>query len=315
VVFTDGMKFGPGVWLLGVDLGEIAGLTVLRVAEDGSATPLGDDGTIYVFPTRSGLAGYLQSHPTGWAAGFDPRTVEPASAANFIWLRDNPPAKRDRAEDMWECLALAKACGVPPATSIDAMIRDVAFRTVLRTDFERPGYAEFDYWLDRQIIPVTLILPAGTGITLADSDVVCGSALGDTRFLGESDTVWMFRNEQDLIGVIDDGLPDELCENKWWDAVEDNPPNCHPLLTFDLTMLPKLTPPDLDTWQETLGVLENLTMTLTGSVDAFRKRPLDTMLTQAKLPQSLSPRKQSQLAGVLRHLVDDVDARITWVTG
>ena len=69
------MKLGPGVYLLGVNLDEIDGLTVLTVADDGTATPLGDDGGLHVFPTRSGVAAYLESHPL--SSGFDPRTVEP----------------------------------------------------------------------------------------------------------------------------------------------------------------------------------------------------------------------------------------------
>lgn len=266
------------MWLAYVDPGENAGLTVVDVDAGGELVPLSVDGHIQAFPTRSGLAEFLasgQQHSlSGRVTGFDPRLLEP----------------------------------------VEYLDGDAAAGTVRREDFEQPAYAVFDYWLYKVVIPFALTLPSGTGVTIAHSDVVCGLIpVPACRFLGEDDEVRLFRDERALAANLAAGLPDEMAEDPFWlKDIAVPAPHYHPLTHIDLTLLPTLSAPAGDTWANTLGTLENLTMTLTGSRKPFLSRPLKDVNDETR-PEALKPRLRQKVAEALRVLVGDVDRRVTWL--
>jgi hypothetical protein len=305
-----------GIWLVWVTLDQLTGMTVIAVDADGAATPLGSEGYVDLFPTRSGLADFLASGTqhtlAGRTAGFDPYPAEFAAGADFSILRNGSEFPRDSFYDelWWPCGVLCAACGIDvDHLDPDTLIPRVAARTRLRTDFEQPGYAEADYWLQRQIVPFTVVLPSGTGMSLADEDVVCGVLPTNARFLGEANTVWLFPDEQDLLDTVANGLPAALDDEPLWQRdINGRPPHCHGSTRIDLIELPLLRPETEDTLIDALGVLENLVWTLTGSRAPFLTKELRALTGG----EPLKPRHQRKAAELLRRLVTEVDAGVTW---
>lgn len=310
-----------GVKLILVELEHVRGLTVLAVEPDGTATALVADEAICLFPTRSGLADFLASDVqhtlSGKTAGFDARVAELDGGVDLPLLSKGPEFwTTDYDELWWPCGVLCAARGI----SVDSNAFDPAALDAeltagirLRTDFEQPGYAEADYWLYRRIVPFTLVLPSGTGMSLADEDVVCGVVpRTSVRFLGETGTVWLFRDERDLSDAIADGLPDALAQERLWERdITGRPPHFRPQTVIDLSVLPELQPATDDTLVDALGVLENLLATLTGSRQLFRSPEL-RRLSLGEPPAALKPRHQRKAVQLLRELVAEVDAGITW---
>lgn len=303
----------PGLWLVWVTLDEIEGMTIFAVDDDCVAVPLGGDRSVYLFPTRCGVAAFLESgqahNLSDRVAGFDPRTAVVEDVADFPDFRD----KLTYDDEWWTCQVLVDACGIDnTGLTLDDMIKQVTARTWLRTDFERPGFDDFDYWLDRVITPCRLVLPSGTGITLADDMAVVGLEPND-GILGAPGEVLVFRDEADLMAYLADGLPATLRGNETWARdLPEPPPHCQPYVTIDLAALPDMTATDEDTWGDALGFLRSMVTVLSpGSTVPFERPPLERVW-DVDLPGDLKPRHRAAAAAALRHWVDYVDQHITW---
>jgi hypothetical protein len=71
-------------------------------------------------------------------------------------------------------------------------------------------------------------------------------------------TVWLFRDEQDLLDAVANGLPAALDHEELWQRdIDGRPPHCRDSTRIDLTALPLLAPETENTLIDALGVLEN----------------------------------------------------------
>ena len=100
-------------------------------------------------------------------------------------------------------------------------------------------------------------------------------------------------------------------EGQWRLDIDGRPPHCLGSTVIDLAALPLLEPTDADTLIDAMGVLENLTRTLTGSMSPLQTRELRA-LADGEFPATLKPRHQRRVADQLRQLVTEVDTHITW---
>ncbi|MFC0440069.1 hypothetical protein [Kutzneria buriramensis] len=225
----------PGLWLMGVRLAEMSGLTVLEVAEDESLRVLGPEGGMYLFPTRHGMADFLASGEPhsldDGMDGVDVTSVEPGYLADFDLLGD-PDVDEDDAARIWtECLLVVEACGIEDPQSFEDALARVTALTTCRDDFEQPGYEERDYWMGRDIQPVRLTLPSGSGVTLVAMDDLRARDTSAHPFLGGYGQVVLFRDPAALLAHIRADGTEEIRESMWWPG---DAPHCEPVLSVDV---------------------------------------------------------------------------------
>jgi hypothetical protein len=287
----------PGLWLVIVRLEKTTGLTVVEIAEDASVRVLGSEDGMYLFPTRRGMADFLASgEPHSLEDvldGVDVTSVEPEYDANFVGLMDEPDMIAMDASMMWaECLLIVDACGIEyPPTVEDAMAR-VAAVTVYRDEFERPGYAEADYWMDREIQPVRLTLPSGSGCTLVIRSTLTTRRASPQPFLGEYGHVVLFRDPAALLAYVRADGADDMRESEWWPA---DPPNCEPMQTVDV----RAADPR-DRWSEPFDYLHGLALVLTKRGGDFLPRKMG------------SERRIRKEVDRIQEVLREVNGKVTW---
>jgi hypothetical protein len=230
------MGLDPGLWLVRVTLDEMSGLTVVEIAEDNSVRALGPGRGVYLFPSRHGIADFLASgewHALhGRLGDYDVLDEEPEFAADFVLLRDSDDLDDQVAALIWmQCLLIVDACGVVDPPTVEHAAAQVAALTKLRPEFERPGYVDQDYWMDRDVRPVELRLPSGIGVTLAAPEEFWLPEPEAQPFLGDLHQVVLFRDPVDLLAYVRDDGTDEMRRASWWPV---DPPTCEPQLAVDV---------------------------------------------------------------------------------
>jgi hypothetical protein len=226
----------PGLWLVAVRLDRMSGLTVVEIDVDDSVRVLGGEDGMYLFPTRQGLADFLASgEPHSLQDvldGSDVISADPEYDADFVALMEDPDMCRSDAATLWmQCLLVVDACGIEDPPTVEYAMARVAAVTTYRDDFERPEYEERDYWMGRQIRPVRLTLPSGSGVTLVALPEILTRNASPQPFLGDYGHVVLFRDPADLLAYVRADGTDEMRASKWW---PDDAPNCEPVLTVDV---------------------------------------------------------------------------------
>ena len=290
------MRVEPGLHLMRVTLDDMVGLTIVEVEEDNSARVLCPGRCVYLFPTRRGMADFLASGEwhslQGRLDGFDAATATPEYGANFVFLRDTEDVNEEEASYRWMgCLLILDACGIVPPPTVEAAALQVAALAKVRDEFERPGYADADYWLFRLAKPVKVTLPSGTGVTLCVPMLPGYMEPEAQAFLGDSGEVVLFQSPDELLAYIRADGTDEMRQASWWPV---DPPNCEPQLTVDVRLADPREPNS-----RPFAYLRALAVILADRFDLFYVR------TRSKRDL----RKASErTADALR----EVNARVTW---
>lgn len=296
------------MWLVGVNLDYVAGLTVVAVAPDGSATPLAAENYLLLFPTRSGLRDFLHSGEPhslwGKVDDFDPVAERPEETADpaAIALR----AKND-PDAWWLCQALIDTfLPVPPGT-LDDTVDDLADRTWLREEFERAGYRDVDHWLCHSLVPVRLTVPSGTGFTLLHLRALVPCAPRTEYFLGGDELIILCHREEDLLDYLRAPGNDRIRTHLDRRVL----PHVHPLRDIDLTILPGLEPGAGVDWESALCVLDKLAWWTPSGHRAFGKSPL-RKLVRGTPPQALKERDRLAVIEQLAKTLYEVDQGVVW---
>jgi hypothetical protein len=163
--------------------------------------------------------------------GVDVTSVEPEYLADFDLLDDPEIDEDDNLRNWRDCLLIVNACKVGYQENIEDALALTAELTTCRDDFEQPGYEERDYWMGRQIQPVRLTLPSGSGVTLvAMSDLRTRNAFPQPLF-GDYGHVLLFRHPSTLLARIRADGTEEMRNSPWWPA---DAPHCEPVLSVDV---------------------------------------------------------------------------------
>jgi len=240
----------------------------------------------------------------GQVGDFDPVAERPEETAD--------PARialeaKDVRDEWWLCQVLIDTLlPVAPATLDDA-VDQLADRTWLREEFDRPGYKEVDYWLYHPLAPVRLTVPSGTGFTLVHLRALVPGVVRTDYFLGGDELIILFHREEDLLDYLrapgDDRLRTHLDRRI--------PPHVHPLWDIDLTILPRLEPGAGVDWESALCVLDKLTWWTPSGHRAFGRSPL-RKLVRGTPPPALAPRDRLVAIEQLANALFEVDHGVAW---
>jgi hypothetical protein len=226
----------PGLWLVGVRMAEMSGLTVVELAEDEAVRALGPEGGgVYLFPTRHGMADFLASgEPHSLEdvlAGVDVTSVEPQYLADFDLLDDPEIDEDDNLANWRSCLLIVNSCKLGYRETVEEFLALTAELTTCRDDFEQPDYEERDYWMGRNIQPVRLTLPSGSGVTLVAMSELRTRNAFPQPLLGDYGHVLLFRYPAALLAHIRADGTEEMRKSPWWPA---DAPHCEPVLSVDV---------------------------------------------------------------------------------